>query len=477
MDVTGFSQNYQNEITSIFEEQKKYSKTVKNHDLKKRRQKLQNLLNEIEGLREQIQQALYLDFKKPTVEVDLTELYPVTTEIKHAIKFLPKWMKKEKAPFAIGYANAKSYIIREAKGTCLIISPWNFPFQLALGPVVSAIAAGNTVILKPSEFTPHTSALISSILSKCFDSKEVSVIEGDYTVSSFLTSLPFDHIFFTGSPEIGKKVMSAAAKNLSTVTLELGGKSPCIVDSSANVKEAAQKIAWGKFMNNGQTCVAPDYLLVHKSVESDFKIELKSAISRFYGDLKKLPESKDYARIISDRHFERLESLLNRTIQQGATVLVGNERIPTEKFLSPTVLDNVKADMAIMEEEIFGPILPILSFDSHSDALALINGLPKPLALYIFSRDKKSRNHIMQNTSAGGSCINDCVIQFNHPNLPFGGSNNSGFGSSHGYYGFKAFSHERAVVENNVRFSPIQLMFPPYTKTVKKIVDLTLRWL
>lgn len=376
----------------------------------------------------------------------------------------------------IALLSTKSWIQYEPRGVVLIIAPWNYPFELNVAPLISAITAGNCVIIKPSELAKHTSILIVRMITELFPENEVAVFEGEKEVSIELLKHPFDHIFFTGSTAVGKKVMEAAAKNLSTVTLELGGKSPTIVDKSANLKDAAEKIIWSKFMNCGQTCIAPDYLLVHKSVSKQFSIHLKNSIQKFYVNSNTDSSTfKDYACIINKNHYNRLKNVLEETVKSGANIDIGGELNENAKFISPTILSNISTDSKIMAEEIFGPILPIVEYEDTKEAIAFINKKPKPLALYIFCNDKITVDTILTNTSSGGVCINDAVIYFSQINLPFGGVNASGMGRAHGFHGFKTFSNEKAVLKQG-RFSPLKLIYPPYTKRVQKIVDLMLKY-
>jgi len=464
-------------ISRIFELQRQNVYTISNTTAHRRIDKLIMVKEWILANRERIQKAVYEDFRKPAAEVDLTEIYVVTSEIKHAVKHLKKWMKPRKVRRTLATITTRAWIRYEPRGLVLIISPWNFPVNLTLGPLVSAIAAGNCVILKPSEFTPHTSALIKELLTELFDEKEVAIIEGGSDVAAELLKKPFNHIFFTGSSRVGKIVMKAASEHLTSVTLELGGKSPVIIDETANIKDAAVKIAAGKFMNKGQACVSPDYIWVHNQNYQKFVEELKKQITRVYGETEsERLLNTSYPRIISDHHHERLVRMLDNSVSCGAKIEIGGEVLPSDKYISPTVLSNVSLDSPVMAEEIFGPILPILSFDSLEKTVQLINSKEKPLAIYIFSKNKKNIEFILSNTSAGGSCINDVALHFLHLNLPFGGINNSGHGNSHGYFGFKAFSHERAILKHYF-FSPLKLLYPPYTKPVQKLIEWTVKYL
>ncbi|RZL06797.1 MAG: aldehyde dehydrogenase family protein, partial [Rubrivivax sp.] len=368
-----------------------------------------------------------------------------------------------------------AWIEAQPRGRCLIVAPWNFPLNLCFGPLVSALAAGNTVILKPSEMTPNVSAVMVSIIREIFKEDEVAVFEGSLPTSTALLALPFDHIFFTGSPAVGKVVMAAAAKHLTSVTLELGGKSPVIIDETADLKSAAETLMWGKLANCGQTCVAPDHVFVHESVKDRFVDECRRVIGERYGktaDEQKV--SPHFAHVVNQRHTQRIGGLLEDARARGARFLLGGEVDVASAFVAPTLLDNIPADASIMSEEIFGPVLPIIAWRDLDVVIREINANHKPLALYIWSRDKARTKRIMAETSSGGVGINHCVLHYAHGNLPFGGVNNSGIGSAHGHFGFKAFSHERAVLKSG----PVmvaKLFFPPYTgfkpKLIRMVVD------
>lgn len=465
-----------NKIDTVFAAQVNNRWNVSQASVKERIAKLKKLETWIVNNKQAIRDTIYKDFRKPAVDVDLTEIFTALSEIRHAIKHLKKWVKPHRVKRTLALITTRSWIQYEPRGVVLIIAPWNYPFNLIVTPLISAIAAGNCVILKPSELAKNTSNLISKMVEDLFPENEITVMEGEKDVSIELLKKPFDHIFFTGSPTVGKKVMEAASKNLSSVTLELGGKSPVVIDETANLIDAAQKIVWGKFMNCGQTCLAPDYLLVNESALPEFVSKLKHYIKKFYGaensDWQACP---DYARIINNQHFQRLSAVLDETVQSGAKMEIGGDLNEVEKYIPPTVLINVKEDSAIMEEEIFGPILPILTYSKLDEAIDLIRSKPKPLALYIFSKNQKNIDRILTETSSGGVCINDTVIHFSQTNLPFGGVNASGMGRSHGFHGFKTFSNEKAVVKHN-RFSPLKLMYPPYTKRVQKMVDLIIKY-
>ncbi len=418
-----------------------------------------------------LQKAIYDDFRKNPAEVDLTETHLVISEINDAIKHLPRWMRPHKVKTPMTLLGTHSEIHYEPKGLVLVLSPWNYPFQLAASPVVAAVAAGNCVILKPSNKTPHTARFLKKLMAEIFPEDEVAVFEGDHTVADALLELPFDHIFFTGSTTIGKKVMAAASKHLTSVTLELGGKSPVIVDETADVKKAAERIVWGKFINAGQTCVAPDYLLIHESQAQAFVEEAKKVIAVRYGaDPKAQAQSPDYCRLVSEGHQQGLVKVLEESIRHGAKIEVGGSVNGDNRFIPPTLLTGVKEDNPIMKDEIFGPILPILTYKSLDDAIALIRRKDKPLALYIFSEHDQHIDHILKSTTAGGTCVNNLAIHLANPNLPFGGVGTSGMGNYHGFFGFKTFSHERAVLTQG-RLDLLKMFYPPYTPRLKKMIQ------
>ncbi|MCX2719202.1 aldehyde dehydrogenase family protein [Lentiprolixibacter aurantiacus] len=468
MDIT------KNKFYALFERQQKNQFAVANTSFKTRIQKLNKLKKAVEETyREQILQAIYDDFKKPATETDLTEVYQIVGEIKFVRSRLRSWMGKQRVETPLTLTGSSSWVRYEPKGVCLIISPWNFPFNLTLGPLISAVAAGNTVIIKPSEMTPNSSRVMKQIIEAVFPENEVALLEGEVEVAQELLKLPFNHIFFTGSPKVGKLVMQAAAQNLSSVTLELGGKSPTIVDQSANLKTAARKIAWAKFMNAGQVCISPDYLLVQESVKEVFLSELQKQIRAMFTESPS--QSDSYARIVNSRHLKRLMASLEEARGKGGEV-VTPEQIETEdNYFPPTLVLNPPQDSTLMQEEIFGPILPVISYGKTEEAIAFINQKEKPLALYIYSKNRKTAKKIIQNTRAGATCINNSVVHYANHNLPFGGSNNSGIGKSHGFYGFKAFSNERAILKQHTP-GAMELLFPPYTNLKKKLARLTIKW-
>jgi aldehyde dehydrogenase (NAD+) len=450
------------DIERIYAKQRQYRDAVAGTSAKQRIEKLRRLHAAIFAHRQDLYEALYADYEKPPSEVDLSEIYPAVSEARHAIRHLRRWMRPRRVTTPLALLGSRSRIVHEAKGVVLIISPWNFPVNLTLGPLVSAIAAGNCVMIKPSELTPHTSACMKRILAEVFDEREVAVIEGDAHVAEALLKKKWDHIFFTGSPAVGRVVMRAAAEHLTPVTLELGGKSPVIVDRTANLEEAARKIAWGKFLNSGQICIAPDYLLVDEAIREPFIEKLRAAIS------------PDTGVIVNERHTSRIKRLFDDAVSGGAEVVAGGGF--DQRAITPTLLTNVNPDSPVMQEEIFGPLLPMITYRTMDEALGVIASREKPLVLYLFSRSRKVIDDVIRRTTAGGTAINDTLVHFYQLNLPFGGIGESGVGKAHGQFGFEAFSNARGVFEQPTRFSAIQMLYPPYTNFKKKLIDLTLKY-
>ncbi len=466
------------DIKQLFERQKEQAIKLRETHSDARIQSLKAILHWINTHHQLIREEIHKDFKKPFPEIDLTEIFAVTNEIKYAIKNLKKWTKPKKVKTPLTHLGSSSYIQYEPKGTSLIIAPWNYPFNLSISPLISAIAAGCTAIIKPSEMTPFTSALVSQLVKDVFPEEHIAVIEGGVDVTTQLLELPFDHIFFTGSPAVGKIIMKAASKNLSSITLELGGKSPAIIDQSAKVKDAVEKIIWGKFVNCGQTCIAPDYLWVHESIKKEFLEQAKALINKMYDpEDKGVSKSPDYARIVNQKHFLRIKNLLDDAVAKGAEIIHGGTSNEDERFIAPTLLLNVNKQMEILEEEIFGPLLPIMTFTDISEPINYINEHPKPLALYVFSEDNAFNSSVLQKTSAGGCAINDCVNHYLQKELPFGGVNNSGIGKAHGYYGFLAFSNEKGILHQQTFYNALKVIHPPYGESAKKLIQNMLKWL
>ena len=394
-----------------------------------------------------------------------TEILPILTILVHIKRQLKSWMRPQRVGAPMAMLGISSYIRYEPKGQVLLIAPWNYPFQLAINPLLHAIAAGNVCIVKPSEISAATSSFIKNMVEDLFNENEVAVIEGDVPVSQALLDKPFHHIFFTGSPAVGKIVMKAASKHLTSVTLELGGKSPCIIDETANVGVAAERIAWGKLLNNGQTCIAPDYVLVHESKKEAFLNAYQAWVEKSYNsDQKGIKASPYYTRIINEKNFHRVKSLIDDAVDKGAQLIGSGETDADDKFIAPCLLDQVTTEMTVMQEEIFGPVLPVVTYRDLSEVPAFIQQLPKPLALYIMSKSRKNQEYLLNNTTAGGTAINELMITTLNPELPFGGVNNSGIGKSNGKHSFVEFSNERGVLKR--RFLDFKMLFPPYKTTI-----------
>lgn len=476
-DKTPVSENLQTDIDRIWKKQQACKRVIRRTSAEDRVAKLNKISTWLKDNREKIIQALQADFRKPVEEIDLTEIWVVQLELKHARRHLKRWMRPKPVRRTLPTLTGKSWIQYEPMGVVLIISPWNYPLNLTLGPLASAIAAGNCVMIKPSEFTPNASCLIHDMIRELFPEEEIAVIEGDHRVAMALQEKPFDHIFFTGSPDTGKKVMRAAAEHLSSVTLELGGKSPAIIDETARLGDAAKKIIYGKFLNSGQTCIAPDYLIVQDSVHDEFVRLLGMEINRMFGATREDRQATpDFGRIVHQKHMKKLTEVLNAARSAGAECRAGGESVVENNWMSPTILTGVTPDNPIMREELFGPLLPVIPYSTLDEAIKIIQTISKPLALYVFSQDKKSIKKVLTETSAGGTCINDVVMHFLQMNLPFGGVNHSGIGKGHGVYGFEAFSNQRAVFRQS-RYNPILLILPPYNRVKRQILKLIVKYL
>ncbi len=417
---------------------------------KERILKLKKSIQEKELL---INQALKEDLGKSTFETYATEIGFILDEIGHTLKNIDDWSKPKKVKTPLTLFPGKSTVYPDAYGVVLIISPWNYPFQLCLSPLIGAVAAGNRVVIKPSEFAPKTSSVIQLILEDVFKKDEVILVEGGVEETQILLKQKFDYIFFTGSTMVGKIIMKAASEYLTPVTLELGGKSPCLIEDSANLDIAAKRCAWGKFLNAGQSCVAPDFVLVPRHLQEEFISKLKNHLQSFYGNVK---SSKDYSRIINEKHFDRLMSYI-----VPEKLAIGGESIREERYISPTVMKDVSWNDKVMEDEIFGPLLPIIPYDSLQEAVEQIVSRPKPLAFYVFSENESKRQEIITKVPFGGGCINDTVIHLANPNLPFGGVGTSGIGSYHGKKSFDTFTHYKSVFEQG-SLVDIPLRYPPY---------------
>jgi aldehyde dehydrogenase (NAD+) len=454
------------ELRAAFDAQRRRYRAQPYPPISGRRARLDALERVIRARRKDVAAALAADFGKPAEETELTEIIPALHELRHARRSLAQWAKAQKVATPLKLLGASSEVRYEPKGVVLILAPWNYPFYLAIVPLIAALAAGNRVILRPAEKTPHTTAVIGAIVREAFAPEDVTFFGGDVEVAQSLLELPFDHIFFTGSTRVGKIVMRAAAQNLSSVTLELGGKSPAFVAEGADPKLAGERIAWGKFINAGQTCVAPDYVLVHESQAAAFIGEAVAAVERMYGKSEsERGANADFCRLIDDAAFERIVRLLDASVAAGARIVIGGQRDRARRYLAPTILSGVGFDAPIMSEEIFGPVLPVLTYRSLDDALAQVNLRPKPLALYAFGAPGETRT-IVERTSSGGVAIDDVVIHLANEHLPFGGAGESGQGNYHGVFGFRAFSHERTVFRQAKR-SALALLYPPYGRKAR----------
>ena len=442
------------DIQQLLAAQKKYFQAGRTKDLEFRLQNLARLKDAIVQNEAAIFKALDDDLSKSTYEGYLSEVGVVLNEIRLTRRKLKSWARprRVRTPFTLWVGSSRIYY--EPYGTALIIAPWNYPFQLSIAPLIGSIAAGNCSVLKPSEYAPHTAALLSQIIGSHFDNSYLAVIQGDAQIGEALLRERFDYIFFTGSVAIGKMVMAAAARHLTPVTLELGGKSPCIVDQDADIALAARRITFGKFLNAGQTCIAPDYLLVHESNIQHLREHIETYVQKFYGNNPR--KSPDYARIINRHHFNRLVTLLD-----GSRILFGGQSDPEDLYIAPTLIEDPGWEHPIMREEIFGPILPMLPFDDLAEVVSLLNSRPKPLALYVFSNRPQNYQKVIEEISFGAGCINDTVVHFANTHLPFGGVGNSGMGRYHGKASFEAFSHQKGIFKKTFAYEP-PLRYPPY---------------
>ncbi|HIK30308.1 MAG TPA: aldehyde dehydrogenase [Oscillatoriales cyanobacterium M59_W2019_021] len=446
-------------MKDLLQKQRQFFATGQTKDLGFRIEQLQRLKQAILDRQEAIVAAVNADLNRPEFEAYF-EIASIS-EINYALKHIKSWVKPKKVPTPIDQFPASAKIYPEPLGVVLIIGPWNYPFQLMISPLVGAIAAGNCAILKPSELAANTARVVTELVENTFDPAYIKSVEGGVETSQQLLAEKFDRIFFTGGTKIGKIVMEAAAKNLTPVTLELGGKSPCIVDTTVDIDRAAKRITWGKFINAGQTCIAPDYLLVDRRIKSDLLNNIKKYVGEFYGDDPS--QSPDYARLISQRHFDRVAEFIG-----DGKVIVGGQTKPEERYIAPTVLDEVSWDAPVMEDEIFGPILPVLEYTDLNEAIDRINERPKPLALYLFSQDKQTQQQVLDRTSSGGVCLNDTVMHVGVTELPFGGVGDSGIGSYHGKASFDTFSHYKSVLKKGM-WLDLDWRYAPYKGKVDLI--------
>jgi aldehyde dehydrogenase (NAD+) len=460
-----------NEYAAVLRQCRRRAALLRFSSVEERVVRLRRLRKAILDAQSSIEAALAVDFKKPAVEVVSTEILPVIDEIDFTCKHLGKWARTRRRRTPLFLFGASSEIQYQARGVVLLISPWNYPIQLCLRPLVSAIAAGNAVILKPSEYTPETNMVMRRILAQVFAEDEVAVVEGDATVTHRLLDLRFDLIFFTGSTVVGKIIMQRAAEKLVPVILELGGKSPAIVDQSADITLAAERLVWAKFLNSGQTCVAPDYVYVHANVADEFLRQCQHFLRKFYAASPQM----NLCQIITERHYARFESLCQSAKQAGAQIVSFVENDPRERFFAPTFVVGARWDMPIMQDEIFGPLFPVLKYDDLGDVLQALDRDERPLGLYIFARDRVVEKKILQATQSGSAVVNHGFIFMLNSHLPFGGVGNSGMGTYHGESGFQAFSHSRPVMRQWLFWSVVSLSYPPYTGLSKKLVQLLVK--
>ena len=457
----------QQEILSIIEKQHEYFLTGATLPINARLSILKKLYTKIKENEPQIAAALTADLGKSQFESYMCETGLVLSEISYILKHLRKFARDEKKLTPITNFAANSYVRKSPYGTVLIMSPWNYPFLLTLDPLVDAIAAGNTVIAKPSAYSPNTSSIIEKIISECFVPEHAAVITGGRAENTCLLEQKFDYIFFTGSQPVGREVMRKAAENLTPVTLELGGKSPCIVDKTANIRLTAARIVWGKYLNCGQTCVAPDYILCHQDVKEKLIEELKKQIEVQFG--KKPLVNQAYGKIINQKHFDRVCSLID-----GAKVVYGGASDSTSLRIEPTILDNITWDDAVMQQEIFGPLLPVLTYKTEDEIFSTMNSHNKPLALYVFTDNKKFADKIMTECSFGGGCINDTIVHLATNNMGFGGVGESGMGAYHGKIGFDTFSHKKSIVDKKT-WIDINMRYQPFNKLKESMLRMFLK--
>lgn len=448
-------------FSKLVDNQKSFFQTEETKSLAFRKSMLLRLKSELIKYEQHIIDALFADFKKPKFESILSETGIVLSELDLTLKKLNNWAKPKRVfPSLLNFPSTDK-IYYEPYGTVLVISPWNYPYQLAFLPIIGAIAAGNTVVLNPSELTPNTSQVIESIIKTVFREDYVAIVQGDASIAQELLKQQWDYIFFTGSVNVGKIVAQAAAKHLTPTTLELGGKNPCIIDETAHIKLAAKRIAWGKFLNAGQTCIAPDYILIHDTVKKDFIEALREKIETFYS--KNPKESQDLARIINIENFKRLSKMLD-----NGNIVIGGETNEDDLFIAPAVIDEPSLHSEIMKDEIFGPILPVLSYKNEDDINNIIKRYNKPLSLYVFSNNKKFANKMITTYSFGGGAINDTIVQFANPKLPFGGVGSSGIGAYHGKHTFYTFSHKKPVVKRG-SWMDVPMRYAPYSGKIKLV--------
>lgn len=452
-----------NNYNRILISQKELRKETGTINIKNREASLRKLKDTIKKYEKEILNALYLDLGKSEFEGYTTEVGFIYSSINYAIKNIKKWNKIKKVKNDTAQQPGKSYIYNSPYGSVLIIGPYNYPFQLTIEPLIGAIVGGNSAVIKPSEYTPNVEKILVKIIQEAFDENYVAIVTGDYRVNSELLDLPFDYIFFTGSVNVGKIVMEKASKHLTPITLELGGKSPVIVDETAKLDKMVKRIIWGKFSNAGQTCVAPDYILVQENVYDEFIKKSIESIKEFYSE--NIQDNKDYGRIVNDRHVKRLNNIIEKDKEK---IVFGGDVDLEKRYISPTILGNVNEFDEVMKDEIFGPIMPVIKYKNIKDIDYYLNKYDKPLALYVFSEDKQFSEEIINKYSFGGGCVNDTITHVASLYLPFGGVGKSGIGRYHGYSSFKTFTYEKAIVKRSSKID-IKLIFPPYNKKLDLI--------
>jgi len=446
-------------METVVNTQQNFFSRGKSRDIDFRKAQLRKIKSILQDNEQRIFDALYQDFKKPAFETYETELFIIYQEIDHLLSNLSDWAEPKRVAGSTINFPSKNYIYRQPYGVALVIGAWNYPLQLTINPALGSIAAGNSTIIKPSELATNSASLIAELINNNFDSGYLKAVEGDAETTQALLNQPLDYIFFTGSSRVGKIIMKKAAEQLTPITLELGGKSPAIVDSTTDLSMAAKRICWGKFINVGQTCVSPDYVYIHESLQDEFCGKLKKWILSFYGENPQ--DSPDYGRIINRRHYERLTDLI-----PPQKVWYGGHTDPDDLYIAPTILTDIDWDKKIMQEEIFGPILPLLTYSSLQEVISKVNNYQKPLALYMFSQDKSAQENIINSISFGGGCINDTVAHLTNLELPFGGVGNSGFGTYHGKASFNLFSHPKSIMKKTT-WPDIPLRYPPYKGKMK----------
>ncbi len=455
------------DINVIMEKQRDFFLTGKTRNVSYRKYHLVRLGQSIKRHEQDIYDALKKDLNKAPFEAYATEVGMVLDELRHVLKHINSWAAPKRVPTPLVSFLSFSRIYSEPYGIALIMSPWNYPFQLTLEPLIGALAAGNCAVVKPSFYSPNTSLIIEEIIHEVFKEEYVTVVQGGRNANQSLLEQKFDYIFFTGSVAVGRTVMEAAAKHLTPVTLELGGKSPCIVDETADIDMAARRIVWGKFLNAGQTCVAPDYLLVSPAVKEELITRMRKYILKFYGSNP--CENENYPKIINEKHYNRLLKLM-----EGENIVYGGKASAATSQIEPTILNHIEWNSRIMQEEIFGPILPVLEYHNLKDIIRMINCRPKPLALYYFTRSRANEKMVIKNISYGGGCINDTVVHLATSRMPFGGVGESGMGGYHGKSSFDTFSHKKSVLKK-VNWIDVPLRYPPYKEAVLKMVKLIMK--